>query len=431
MSNKLTQALAGLKRGFQIAKDIRGHGVRDPIALFRFAVMGATPWPWLWDRLANWPLEVALETTDYCNLRCVMCPVTTLERPRGMMTKELFTEMVDQCAGRGDFLFFPQGFGESMLHPEWAEMLEYAKNKGIQPITLITNGILLNDERVQHILDLKIDSMCFSVDGVSQETYKEVRVRGDLDRVVSNVKNLIHQRKERGQQEPAVLMRIIQMPKTQHEVDSFLEQWRKNLGPQDGVAVNPYTSWAGLMDEDENGEGEKAPTTATAMAAATVPAAMAARRASGANPDPQKTEQGCETHDHHDHPIPGSVNGNGNGNGNGTNGNGQSATSVATAPAVAKPEVAAAPSTEEEPSYVPGSGDRGACRMLWKNFTVLYDGKVTACCMDAEGELIIGNVHKNSIKEIWQGAPIKKLRDMHKTGDWMKIPICARCKEWI
>jgi radical SAM protein with 4Fe4S-binding SPASM domain len=69
--------------------------------------------------------------------------------------------------------------------------------------------------------------------------------------------------------------------------------------------------------------------------------------------------------------------------------------------------------------------------MLWKNFTVLYDGRVTPCCIDAEGELIIGNVQKSSIKEIWHGAQLKKLRELHKKGEWDKIPICARCREWI
>lgn len=411
-------------------KDIRGHGVRDPLALLRFGLMGATPWPWLWDRLAVWPLEVALETTDYCNLRCVMCPVTTLERPRGLMTKEMFARMVDECAGRGDFLFFPQGFGESMLHPDWAEMLEYSKNKGIQPITLITNGILLNEERVEHILNLKIDSMCFSVDGVTQETYKQIRVRGDLDRVVDNVRNLIKKRQERGQLEPAVLMRIIQMPQTQHEVDSFLEQWRKNLGPQDGVAVNPYTSWAGLM-EDEEGEDGKEAMTATASAAVTTPAAVAARRASASNEPPPvaPTEAGTAT---------ATVS---NGETAVETPNGSPVIPLATAPS--QPPVESPPAAETTPSSngaevessvptgIPGTGHRGPCRMLWKNFTVLYDGRVTACCMDAEGELIIGDVRKNSIKEIWHGKQITRLRQMHKDGDWKKIPICARCKEWI
>jgi radical SAM protein with 4Fe4S-binding SPASM domain len=167
-------------------------------------------------------------------------------------------------------------------------------------------------------------------------------------------------------------MRIIQMPQTEHEVDAFLDMWRKNLGPQDGVAVNPYTSWAGLMDEEE----------------------------------------GAAT------------------NGNGSAGNGTPAPARVEAPPPPPPPAALEPPSAV-PTGVPGVGVRGPCRMLWKNFTVLYDGRVTPCCIDAEGELIIGNVQKSSIKEIWHGAQLKKLRELHKKGEWDKIPICARCREWI
>jgi radical SAM protein with 4Fe4S-binding SPASM domain len=273
-------------------------------------------------------------------------------------------KMVDECAGRGDFLFFPQGFGESMLHPQWKEMLAYAKKKGVQPITLITNGTLLNHDKADHILDLKIDSMCFSVDGVTNETYSKVRVKGNLDKVVANVRNLIAKRNARGQREPAILMRIIQMPQTEEEVDAFLEQWRRNLGPQDAVAVNPYISWAGLMDEKQDNGAAK-------------PSPIGKRW-------PEGPDEGS-------------------------------------APASSEP--VDAPAVDET--------SRRPCRMLWKNFSILYDGRVSACCKDAEAELIIGDVRQNSIKEIWSGPVIKRLREMHKNGEWREIPICARCREWI
>jgi radical SAM protein with 4Fe4S-binding SPASM domain len=74
---------------------------------------------------------------------------------------------------------------------------------------------------------------------------------------------------------------------------------------------------------------------------------------------------------------------------------------------------------------------RHPCRMLWKNLTVYYNGQVSPCCYDAEGELIVGNVLNQTLREIWNGSPLKNLRDLHLASKWDKIPACSRCRNWL
>lgn len=52
----------------------------------------------------------------------------------------------------------------------------------------------------------------------------------------------------------------------------------------------------------------------------------------------------------------------------------------------------------------PDRGDRGTCRGLRDQIAILVDGTVVPCCLDAEGEIRLGNVFSDSLAEIVAGA---------------------------
>lgn len=70
---------------------------------------------------------------------------------------------------------------------------------------------------------------------------------------------------------------------------------------------------------------------------------------------------------------------------------------------------------------------RDPCRFLWTDMYVNWDGRVNACCQDFNSELIIGDINKTSLKEIWNGKRIKKLRKFHLAGKADKISLCQKC----
>ncbi len=78
-----------------------------------------------------------------------------------------------------------------------------------------------------------------------------------------------------------------------------------------------------------------------------------------------------------------------------------------------------------------GEGDeqlRGLpCMRIWLTFTVLWNGEVSLCCMDYDGSVILGNVRENSIYDIFNGEKLKKIREVHLSGEFDKIPLCDRC----
>ena len=202
--------------------------------------------PARWEGIA-FPIELALELAAVCNLRCVMCPVPTTSRPPRFMNPETFQRAVDQAAAEGGFVLLPQGFGETMLHAKWAELVGYAVSRGIRPIVMLTNGTVLNERNVERLLALAIDVVLISIDGTTPETYARVRVGGDLRKVEANVLRLVERRG--ASRTPKICLRIIRMKDTAHEIDDFLARWRSVLHPEDEVRINEYNDWAGKVDD--------------------------------------------------------------------------------------------------------------------------------------------------------------------------------------
>ena len=68
------------------------------------------------------------------------------------------------------------------------------------------------------------------------------------------------------------------------------------------------------------------------------------------------------------------------------------------------------------------------CILLWNQIHVLNDGRVSACCRDYNGELIIGNIKKSSLLDIWHSNEYETLRQHHLKGEIDAISLCRDCQ---
>jgi sulfatase maturation enzyme AslB (radical SAM superfamily) len=72
---------------------------------------------------------------------------------------------------------------------------------------------------------------------------------------------------------------------------------------------------------------------------------------------------------------------------------------------------------------------RTRCREPWRGgLVVLQDGRVTACCVDHDGELTVGDARTDDLRSLYNGAGMRRLRRAHVDG--ALPPICARCTEY-
>ena len=58
---------------------------------------------------------------------------------------------------------------------------------------------------------------------------------------------------------------------------------------------------------------------------------------------------------------------------------------------------------------------------------VWFDGKINPCDADYKSYLSYGNLNEDSLKDIWHGNVISKLREDHLNKNRCKINPCNKC----
>lgn len=72
---------------------------------------------------------------------------------------------------------------------------------------------------------------------------------------------------------------------------------------------------------------------------------------------------------------------------------------------------------------------RPACFYPWETLIVLWDGRVITCCQDLLGELVVGDIKKQTLIEIWNSTTMVDLRKRQLMGDFSMVP-CSKCPDW-
>ena len=67
------------------------------------------------------------------------------------------------------------------------------------------------------------------------------------------------------------------------------------------------------------------------------------------------------------------------------------------------------------------------CPFLFMYLHFNFDGTASGCTLDWGKEVLIGDVNKESVLEIWQGKRLKNLQIAHLEKKRDKIPFCAEC----
>lgn len=83
--------------------------------------------------------------------------------------------------------------------------------------------------------------------------------------------------------------------------------------------------------------------------------------------------------------------------------------------------------------------ERTPCQRLWSGINVHFDGSVVPCCIDYDGENVLGNATKDRLTKIWVNKDFQRFRKLHMQGRWNEIDMCRECvvheyqfsKEWI
>jgi MoaA/NifB/PqqE/SkfB family radical SAM enzyme len=187
------------------------------------------------------PSKIRLEACSACQLRCPSCPTTThAAKPMvgsGFLKFDDFKALIDANPWLKQIEL--SNYGEIFVNPELAAIIAYAHGRGVQ--LHCDNGANLNnvDESViEALVRYGFRSITCSIDGASQETYSQYRVRGDFDDVINTVRRINHYKRSLGSEFPALTWQFIAFGHNEHEIAAA-----KKLATELGMGFYVKLSW--------------------------------------------------------------------------------------------------------------------------------------------------------------------------------------------
>lgn len=143
------------------------------------------------------PREVFFDLNNTCNSKCFFCSNKKIGIPAFLDKKlgfRLLKEFFD--FGTKDAGLFATG--EPFIRNDLSEFVYEAKRIGYEYTFLNTNGISAVPEKAKRVLDAGLDSIKFSINAGTKETYKKIHGVDAFDTVISNIKWFNEYRKKSG-----------------------------------------------------------------------------------------------------------------------------------------------------------------------------------------------------------------------------------------
>jgi MoaA/NifB/PqqE/SkfB family radical SAM enzyme len=177
------------------------------------------------------PSTIVVETTVKCNLRCDNAACVPNNAP-GLLTRHSshldvakFTDVVGQLKDTLATVYF-FNYGEPFLHPQAEDMLLHLRKTcpAVRVVTS-TNGIpLAKASRAEKVVLSAIDSMTFTIGGITQQSYGRYHANGQVGLALQGLQNICEAKARESRDKPAVIWRylVFRWNDTESEIDAAI-----------------------------------------------------------------------------------------------------------------------------------------------------------------------------------------------------------------
>lgn len=170
------------------------------------------------------PTFVQIEPVGQCNLRCAMCPIQYREAgppwgPPALLPYDDFVRLLDGFPAVRELHL--QGLGEPLMHPDFFRMVAHAVSKGIT-VSTNTNMTLLTRKRADDCVASGLHALHVSIDGASAVIYEKIRRGASFHKVLRNLDRLIAARAAHARTTPVVRMVTVVMRTNLHELPDLV-----------------------------------------------------------------------------------------------------------------------------------------------------------------------------------------------------------------
>lgn len=142
------------------------------------------------------PNNMLIELSNICNYECIFCANSKMTREKGEIDKQFLFRILKEAYALGvtDVGFYATG--EPFVCENLDSYIKKAKEIGYKYIYLTTNGALANPERLKQAFEAGLDSIKFSINAGTKETYKMIHGRDEFENVINNLRFVSEYRKK-------------------------------------------------------------------------------------------------------------------------------------------------------------------------------------------------------------------------------------------
>ena len=179
--------------------------------------------------VSSMPLDLTVDLSMACQLRCPYCPTGTreIDRPAVHLSADM-NQRILSTLGDTAFIIWYFAAGEPLLNPRYAELIAEASKRELFSVISTNLSFPMSDVMIDAILHSGLGMMCVALDGATPETYVQYRRGGKFELVVDNLQRLIRRKRELGLERPIFEWRFLIFKHNQHEVPGvrqLAEEW--------------------------------------------------------------------------------------------------------------------------------------------------------------------------------------------------------------
>ncbi len=330
------------------------------------------------EALAPATTSLFFELTNKCNFHCLFCPSDSQKRDIGSMDIELVKSLYDEAADKKIANEVNLHLmGEPTLHPKLIEILDFAASKNIKT-DLVTNGSTLVDKVVPRILNSLYGTITASHMTPTKESYHfRGKVGLSWERYISNLRLLVREYMKRIANGAKIRNNInIRVMATQNTASNV------NILETETEVRSILAEWNGFVTQVEQELGM-----------------VPFKRKDHNENDLLRQNLHAST----SYPLQQGIN-------------------------LVFWRAFTFANTRVDANYDLKKITQAAyCTHPFTDVGILWNGDVTLCCMDHDGELKVGNIRESSIEDVIQNKSAKKLR-ASMLGQQPLPPVCQTCQ---
>lgn len=210
-------------------------------------------------------LNVILDLTARCNLKCIMCYFAGTDRLNfppydvelssdGNLPVPVFEKIAADL--------FPRAWrvalgcaAEPMIHPKFKEIVEIAGRYGVPDLWFPTNLLALSESSARALIEHRVTTIAASIDGVTKETYEKIRVPAKWEQLIARLELLNEVKRRTKSRRPRLRIIFTWMKSNREDLEklpAFAQRYGaeeldvRYVAPTVGVDVTPEL----LSDQD-------------------------------------------------------------------------------------------------------------------------------------------------------------------------------------